>query len=77
MGREDQKPLSKVSKTTSSLPVFSLIFFFVRMVEKVKKHDKTLGQTGQGIRRKEDIDLTKKNEFVNKWGEWSFSQKDE
>jgi hypothetical protein len=31
-------------------------------------HKKTMGETGAGITRADEIDMTKENHFTNKWG---------
>ncbi|KAF8189655.1 hypothetical protein BJ912DRAFT_966029 [Pholiota molesta] len=40
-----------------------------RMASIAREHIATLGQTGEGIRTVEDVDMSRNNEFTNKWSE--------
>lgn len=39
------------------------------MEKKTREYIQEMGQTGQGIVKESDIDMTQDNEFTNKWGE--------
>ncbi|KAF8160585.1 hypothetical protein BJ912DRAFT_1100186 [Pholiota molesta] len=41
----------------------------VRMTKITHEHNETLGKTGQGIERAEDVDMSLNNSFTNKWAE--------
>jgi hypothetical protein len=38
------------------------------MTKITHEHNETLGKTGQGIERAEDVDMSLNNSFTNKWG---------
>jgi hypothetical protein len=40
------------------------------MAEEVRKHEKTLGETGQGITSEDEIDTSANTKLARSWGEY-------
>jgi hypothetical protein len=43
------------------------------MVKKVRHHKDAMGQTGEGISSRDQIDMSLDNAFTNKWGQYSIT----
>ena len=38
------------------------------MVKKARRHRDAMGETGEGISSRDEIDMSRNNVFMNKWG---------
>ncbi len=69
-----KKSKNRLKRVSSRLtPVIPELFrTLIRMATITRQYVEALGKTGEGIKHIEDVDMSCKNSFTNKWGTFCF-----
>jgi hypothetical protein len=75
VGKQDKKPAGEVSNALQKREYLLTIMDY-RMTKITNEHKATMGETGAGITREEEIDMSQENVFTTKWGTYMRSNED-